>query len=84
VTKTFTAGAVLELAGQGRVSLDDPLARFVPDIPHGEAITVRDLLGLRGGVYDFTTDPGFLGRNQADLTLPGWNRQGRWCRPSRT
>ena len=73
VTKTFTAGAVLELAGQGRLSLDDPLARFVIDIPHGEAITVRDLLGLRGGVYDFTTDPGLLRRYQTDLTLPGWN-----------
>jgi D-alanyl-D-alanine carboxypeptidase len=58
VSKTFTAHAVLELAGQGKLSLDDPLARFVPDIPHCEAITVRDLLGLRGGVYDFATDPG--------------------------
>ena len=46
VSKTFTAHAVLELAGQGKLSLDDPLARFVPDIPRGEAITVRDLLGL--------------------------------------
>lgn len=73
VTKTFTAHAVLELAGQGKLSLDDPLARFVPDIPHGEAITVRDLLGLRGGVYDFTTDPDFLARYPADTALPGWS-----------
>jgi D-alanyl-D-alanine carboxypeptidase len=73
VSKTFTAHAVLELAGQGRLSLDDPLARFVPDIPHGEAITVRDLLGLRGGVYDFATDPGLLAPYQADPTLPGWS-----------
>jgi len=73
VTKTFTAHAVLELAGQGRLSLDDPLARFVPDIPHGDVITVRDLLGMRGGVYDFTTDPDFVARYQADPTLPGWS-----------
>jgi D-alanyl-D-alanine carboxypeptidase len=72
VTKTFTAHAVLELAGQGRLSLDHPLARFVSDIPHGEVITVRDLLGMRGGVYDFTTDPDFVARYQADPTLPAW------------
>jgi D-alanyl-D-alanine carboxypeptidase len=75
ITKTFTAHAVLELAGRGRLSLDDPLARFVPDIPHGEVITVRDLLGMRGGVYDFTTDPDFLAHYQADPTLPGWSPQ---------
>ena len=72
VSKTFTADAVLELAGQGRLSLDDPLARYVPDIPNGDQITVRDLLGMRGGVYDFTADPGFGARYDADPTLPGW------------
>src|SRR6185312_3643725 len=41
VSKTFTADAVLELAGQGRLSLDDQLARYVPDIPNGDKITVR-------------------------------------------
>jgi D-alanyl-D-alanine carboxypeptidase len=72
VSKTFTADAVLELAGQGKLSLDDPLARFVPDIPNGDVITVRDLLGMRGGVYDFTDDPVFVARYTADPTLPGW------------
>jgi D-alanyl-D-alanine carboxypeptidase len=72
VSKTFTADAVLELAGQGRLSLDDSLSRYVPDIPHGDQITVRDLLGMRGGVYDFTADPGFAARYDADPTLPGW------------
>jgi D-alanyl-D-alanine carboxypeptidase len=72
VSKTLTADAVLELAGQGTLSLDDPLARFVPDIPHGDVITVRDLLGMRGGVYDFTADPVFAARYTADPTLPGW------------
>lgn len=72
VSKTFTADAVLELAGQGRVSLDDPLDRYVADIPNGSQITVRDLLGMRGGVYDFTADPGFVARYEADPTLPDW------------
>ncbi|MFC5064106.1 serine hydrolase domain-containing protein [Actinomycetospora atypica] len=73
VTKTFTAQAVLELVGEGRLSLDAPLAQFVPDVPNAPAITVRDLLAMRGGVYDFTDDPGFDARYAADPTLPGWS-----------
>jgi D-alanyl-D-alanine carboxypeptidase len=34
---------------------------------------VRDLLGLRGGVYDFATDPDLLASYQADPTMPGWS-----------
>jgi D-alanyl-D-alanine carboxypeptidase len=73
VTKTFTAQAVLRLADEGRLSLDDPLEEFVPDIPHGDEITVHDLLGMRGGVYDFVADEQFLARYVADPLLPGWS-----------
>nr|WP_281376399.1 serine hydrolase domain-containing protein [Actinomycetospora corticicola] len=78
VSKTFTAHAVLQLVGQGRLSLDAPLAQFVPDIPNGDAITVRDLLGMRGGVYDFTADADFDRRYEADPTLPGWTPRTSW------
>jgi len=73
VTKTFTAQAVLRLADQGRLSLDDPLEEYVPDIPHGDEITVQHLLGMRGGVYDFVADEEFLARYVADPLLPGWS-----------
>ncbi|MEU4314262.1 serine hydrolase domain-containing protein [Nocardia sp. NPDC024068] len=59
VTKTFTATAVLRLADEGRLALDDPLEKFVPGVPNGGAITIRDLLGMRGGVYDYSGDPEF-------------------------
>jgi D-alanyl-D-alanine carboxypeptidase len=73
VTKTFTAQAVLRLADQGRLSLDDPLEEYVPDIPHGDEITVHHLLGMRGGVYDFVADEEFMARYVADPLLPGWS-----------
>jgi D-alanyl-D-alanine carboxypeptidase len=73
VTKTFTAQAVLRLADQGRLSLDDPLEEYVPDIPHGDEITLRHLLGMRGGVYDFVADEEFMARYVADPLLPGWS-----------
>ncbi len=72
VSKTFTANAVLRLADQRKLSLDDPIAKYVPDIPHGDRITVRNLLAMRGGVYSFTDDAGFIARWTADPTLPGW------------
>lgn len=75
VSKTVTAQALLELAGQGRVDLDAPLAQFVPDVPNAATIRVRDLLAMRGGVFDYTGDPGFLARYTADPTLPGWTPQ---------
>jgi D-alanyl-D-alanine carboxypeptidase len=73
VSKTFTAQAVLRLADEGRLSLDDPLAEYVPDIPHGDEITLRHLLGMRGGVYDFVADEDFMARYVADPLLPGWS-----------
>lgn len=56
VSKHFTAALVLRLVDQGRLSLDDPLARFFPDArPQIGVLTLRNLLdhtsGLtRGGV----------------------------------
>ncbi|MEJ2867802.1 serine hydrolase [Actinomycetospora sp. OC33-EN08] len=75
VTKTFTADAVLVLAAEGRLSLDAPLATFVAGVPNGDRIRVRDLLAMRGGVYDFTDDQGFVARYEADPTLPGWRAE---------
>jgi D-alanyl-D-alanine carboxypeptidase len=72
VSKTFTADAVLRLVDQHRLGLDDPVGRYVAGIPYGEQITIRDLLGMRGGMYDYTNDPTFLARYTADPTYPGW------------
>ncbi|MFG1797894.1 serine hydrolase domain-containing protein [Nocardia sp. NPDC049149] len=59
VTKTFTATAVLMAADEGKLSLDDPLEKYVPGIPNGQTIALRDLLGMRGGVWDLGEDPGY-------------------------
>ncbi|WP_433521110.1 serine hydrolase domain-containing protein [Nocardia pseudovaccinii] len=59
ITKTFVATAVLRLADAQKLSLDDPLRKYVDAIPNGDTITVRDLLGMRGGVYDFAANPEF-------------------------
>lgn len=58
-TKTFTATAVLRLADEGKLSLDDVLEKYVPGMPNGNTIRLRDLLGMRGGVFDIAGDPEF-------------------------
>jgi D-alanyl-D-alanine carboxypeptidase len=70
VTKTFTAYAVLRLVDEGKVALTDPVSRYVADIPNGDTITVRDLLAMRSGGYDFTDDNSFFDRYLAEPTMP--------------
>lgn len=40
LSKAFTAAAILQLQEQGRLSVTDPLSRFVPDFPNGDRITL--------------------------------------------
>lgn len=62
VTKTFSGTAILQLVDQGRISLADPIARYVDGVPDGDAITL-DMLGrMRSGLFDYTQDQeAFLG-----------------------
>jgi len=58
VSKTFTSVAVQKLAEEGRLSLDDPIDRWLtPDlvakIPNGHSITVRQLLDHTSGIADY-------------------------------
>ena len=56
VTKTFTATLVLQLVGRGLIALDDPVSRYVAGVPNGDAITIRQLLEMRSGLFDYTND----------------------------
>jgi D-alanyl-D-alanine carboxypeptidase len=50
MTKTVTAAAVLQLVGQGMLSLDDPVTKYLPDIPYGNELKVRHLLAQTSGI----------------------------------
>jgi D-alanyl-D-alanine carboxypeptidase len=70
ITKSFTATAVLEQVQRGRLSLSDKLSRWVSGIPNGNRITVRQLLAMRSGVYDYTSDPAWNRRFNANPLSP--------------
>ena len=57
VTKTMTAAVILQLAQEGKLSLDDPVSKYVPDVPNGDHITLAQLLEMRSGLYSFTDAP---------------------------
>ncbi|MEQ1893466.1 MAG: serine hydrolase domain-containing protein [Planctomycetota bacterium] len=54
VTKQFTAAAIMKLSERGKLSVDDPLAKFLPDYPRAGDITLRHLLTHTGGVPNYT------------------------------
>jgi CubicO group peptidase (beta-lactamase class C family) len=62
LTTLFTAVAIGELVDQGKVSLADPLSKYLPAYPKpaGDEITVTMLLGHTAGTGDYLTDPGYL------------------------
>jgi CubicO group peptidase (beta-lactamase class C family) len=52
VSKQFTAAAVALLSLDGRVSLDDPLSKYIPELNHLPRMTVRQLVHHTAGVRD--------------------------------
>lgn len=61
VTKSFVATVVLQLVGEGRLSLDDTVAHWLPGVVEGNGndgtrITVRELLRMTSGVPDYVRD----------------------------
>ena len=61
LTKTYTATVVLQLVGEGRLSLDDTVGRRLPGVvPNGGEITIRQLLNHTSGLADFESNPRYL------------------------
>ena len=77
--KTFTAVVVLQLAGEGRLSLDDPVSRWIDGVPNGSAVTIRDLLQHTSGLFSANEDPAWRAAPRPltpDLTLEIVRRRG--------
>lgn len=61
LTKQFTAAAILLLAEQGRLSLEDPVSRHWPEAPAAwKAITIEHLLRHTSGIPNLTDDPQYM------------------------
>ena len=53
ISKQFTATAILLLQEQGKLSLDDKVSKFIPDLTRAKEITIRQLLSHTTGYQDY-------------------------------
>ena len=60
ITKQFTAACILQLAEQGKLSIDDKLSKYIPDFPKGDSVTIHMLLNHTSGIASYTDQPEFL------------------------
>lgn len=76
ITKSFVGTVILQLVGEGKLGLDDSVAKYVPGVAdleyHGVArgaqITVREALEMRTGVAEFSRTADFSDKLDADYT----------------
>jgi CubicO group peptidase (beta-lactamase class C family) len=65
VSKQFTASAILLLQEEGKLSLDDKVAKWFPDLTRANEVTVRQLLTHTSGYEDYAPQ---------DYIIPEWTK----------
>jgi D-alanyl-D-alanine carboxypeptidase len=65
ISKQFTAAAILLLAEDGKLGLDDPVGRYIPGLTRGDAVTIRQVLSHTSGYRDYAPQ---------DYMVPEWSR----------
>ncbi|MBV8113369.1 MAG: beta-lactamase family protein [Silvibacterium sp.] len=53
ISKQFTAAAILLLEQQGKLSINDPVSKYIPDLTRANEVTIRMLLSHTAGYQDF-------------------------------
>ena len=84
VTKTFTALAVLQLADQKLLDIEDHISIYLPEFPYGPDITIRQILTHSSGIPNpqkpSAGSPGDTGRDFLHTARPTHRRL--WSGPS--
>jgi D-alanyl-D-alanine carboxypeptidase len=69
ITKQFTSAAIMRLIERGKLSLDDPMSKYLPDVPlHEHTVTIRQLLNHTSGIHSYTSEPEWQKTWEKDLT----------------
>jgi D-alanyl-D-alanine carboxypeptidase len=56
-TKTMTAASIVQMVQEGKLRFDDPISKYVDGVPAGDEISIRELLTMRSGLFNFTSAP---------------------------
>jgi D-alanyl-D-alanine carboxypeptidase len=65
ISKQFTTACILLLAEDGKLTLDDPVSRWFPELTRANEVTVRNLLTHTSGYEDYAPQ---------DYTIPAWTK----------
>jgi len=60
ITNTFTVTALLILADEKKLGLDDPVSKYVDFVPSGDRITLRMLANMTSGLHSYTEDDSWV------------------------
>ncbi len=60
ISKVYTASIIMKLSEQGKLSTNDLLSRYYPQIKNADKITIEQLLRHRSGIFNFTNLPDYL------------------------
>ena len=70
VAKQFTAAAMVVLAQDGKLSIDDPVRKYVPELPeYDKPITIRHLLNHTSGLRDWGSVMALTGAGRGDRVV---------------
>lgn len=65
ITKSFTAATLMSLVEEGKLSIEDPVRKWIPELPESwNGVLIRHLLSHTGGLEDWGSIPGFKFANQ--------------------
>ena len=79
ISKQFTASAILLLEQEGKLSLSDPVSKYVPDLTRASEVTIRMLLSHTSGYQDYWPEdylmPPMLEATTAQHILDVWGKK---------
>jgi D-alanyl-D-alanine carboxypeptidase len=79
ISKQFTAAAVLLLEQQGKLSINDPVSKYLPDLTRANEVTIRMLLSHTSGYQDYWPEdylmPPMLQPTTAQHILDTWGKK---------
>jgi D-alanyl-D-alanine carboxypeptidase len=79
ISKQFTATALLMLQEQGKLSLDDKVGKYIPDLTRANEVTIRQLLSHTSGYQDYWPQdyvmPGMLKPVTAQQIMDTWAKK---------
>jgi D-alanyl-D-alanine carboxypeptidase len=71
ITKMFTSALILKAVEEGKISLDQKIDKFFPEIENASDINISQLMNHRSGIHSFTSNPDYLQWNTQNKSRKG-------------